>query len=250
MSLNRITAIARRVIMQLARDRRTMILIFIVPIVIMTIVDLSFPRDTAQGQQVLNFIAPGLLAFIALFFAFILTGVSFLRERTQGTMERLMASPVSRGDIMIGYPLGFLPFAVVQSLIVLVFTIYVLDVPYKGDLWQIFVFLILATVVAINLGIFVSTFARNEFQVLQFIPLVILPQAFLCGLIWPVGQMNEYLQWIAKVLPLTYAISGLQNIMLKGQGLLDSIFDLSILVVFAVALLLLAIMTLRRAPSG
>jgi ABC-2 type transport system permease protein len=248
MSLNRITAIARRVILQLARDRRTMILIFIVPIVIMTIVDLSFPRTS--GQQVLDNIAPGLLAFIALFFAFILTGVSFLRERTQGTMERLMASPVSRGDIMIGYPLGFLPFAIIQSFIVLIFTIYVLDVQYRGDLWQIFVFLILATIVAINLGIFVSTFARNEFQVIQFIPLVILPQAFLCGLIWPVAQMNEYLQWIAKVLPLTYAISGLQNIMLKGQGLLDSIFDLSILIIFAVALLLLAVMTLRRAPSG
>jgi len=248
MSLNRITAIARRVILQLARDRRTMLLIFIVPIVIMTIVDLSFPRDS--GQQVLNYVAPGLLAFIALFFAFILTGVSFLRERTQGTMERLMASPVSRSDIIVGYPLGFLPFAIIQSFIVLVFTIYVLDVPYRGDLWQIFVFLILATVVAINLGIFVSTFARNEFQVIQFIPLVILPQAFLCGLVWPVEQMNEYLQWIAKVLPLTYAISGLQDIMLKGQGLIDSIFNVVILIVFAVGLLLLAIMTLRRAPSG
>ncbi|MBN2462314.1 MAG: ABC transporter permease [Dehalococcoidia bacterium] len=248
MSLNRITAIARRVILQLIRDRRTMILIFIVPIVIMTIVDLSFPRDS--GQQVLDYIAPGLLAFIAIFFAFILTGVSFLRERTQGTLERLMASPVSRGDIVMGYPLGFLSFAIIQSLIVLFFTIYVLDVHYRGDLWQILIFLILTTVVSINLGIFVSTFARNEFQVLQFIPLVILPQAFLCGLIWPVEQMNEYLQWIAKVMPLTYAINGLQDIMLKGQSLLDSVFNLIILAVFAVVLLLLAIVTLRRAPSG
>jgi ABC-2 type transport system permease protein len=248
MSTNRIFAIAQRIILQLVRDRRTMALIFIVPMVIMTIVDLSFPKDS--GQQVLDYIAPGLLAFIALFFAFILTGVSFLRERTQGTLERLMASPVSRGDIVIGYPLGFLPFAIIQSLIILLFTIYVLDVHYRGDMWQIFVFLILATVVAINLGIFVSTFARNEFQVIQFIPLVILPQAFLCGLIWPVEQMNEYLQWIAKFLPLTYAISGLQDIMLKGQGLLECGFDLIILVVFAAALLFLAIITLRRAPSG
>src|SRR4030065_567853 len=102
MSLNRIFAIAQRIILQLVRDRRTMALIFIVPMVIMTIVDLSFPRDS--GQQVLDYIATGLLCFIALFFAFILAGVSFLRERTQGTLERLMASPVSRGDIVMGYP--------------------------------------------------------------------------------------------------------------------------------------------------
>ena len=248
MSLNRIFAIAQRIILQLVRDRRTMVLIFIVPMVIMTIVDLSFPKDS--GQQVLDYIAPGLLAFIALFFAFILTGVSFLRERTQGTLERLMASPVSRGDIVLGYPLGLLPFAIIQSLIVLLFTIYVLDVHYLGDLWQVFIFLILITIVSINLGIFVSTFARNEFQVIQFIPLVILPQAFLCGLLWPVEQMNEYLQWIAEVLPLTYAISGLQDIMLRGQGLLDSTFNLIVLAGFAVALLLLAVTTLRRGLSG
>ena len=248
MSPNRIFAIARRVILQLVKDRRTAVLIIIVPVIIMTILDLSFPRDS--GQQVLDYTAPGLLAFIALFFAFLLTGVSFLRERTQGTMERLMASPVSRGDIVLGYPLGFLFFAILQSLIVLLFTIYVLDVRYMGDLWQIFVFLILVTVVAVNLGIFVSTFARNEFQVIQFIPIVILPQAFLCGLLWPVEQMNEYLQWVAKVLPLTYAISGLQDIMFRGQGLLECGLDLIVLIGFAVALLLLAVPTLRRGLSG
>jgi len=248
MSPDRIFAIARRVILQLVRDRRTMILIIIVPIVIMLTVDLSFPQNT--GQQVLDYMAPGILAFIALFLAFLLTGVSFLRERTQGTMERLLASPVSRADIVLGYPLGFLPFAVIQSLIVLLFTIYVLGVGYGGHLWQVLIFLILVTTVAINLGIFVSTFARNEFQVIQFIPLVILPQGFLCGLLWPIEQMNEYLQWIAKVMPLTYAISGLQDIMLKGYGLLDASLDLIILASFAVVLLLLAATTLRRGQSG
>ena len=144
MSFNRIFAIAKRVIIQLVKDRRTTALIFIVPVVIMTIVDLSFPRDS--GQQVLDYIAPGLLAFIALFFAFLLTGVSFLRERTQGTLERLMASPISRGDLVLGYLLGFISFAAIQSLIILLFTIYVLDVQHTGELWQIFAFLILVLI--------------------------------------------------------------------------------------------------------
>ena len=149
--------IAGRVIRQLVRDRRTMAMIVVVPMVVMTLIGLSFPEGI-----VLDRIAPALLATMVLFFSFLLTGISFLRERSQGTMERLMASPVSRLDVVLGYLFGFFLFALAQTLIILLFTIYVLDVSYHGDLWQIFVFQVVVIAGAVNLGIFISTFARNS----------------------------------------------------------------------------------------
>src|SRR3990170_4671361 len=209
--------IAGRVIKQITRDHRTLGLIVMVPSVVMTLIGLSFPENmvvmTPSGPMpVLDNIAPALLATMALFFSFLLTGISFLRERSQGTMERLMASPVSRLDIVLGYLFGFFVFALTQTLIVLLFTIYVLHVRYAGDLWQIFVFQVVIITGAVNLGIFISAFARNEFQMVQFIPLIIVPQIFLAGVLWPVEKMPEYLQWISRFLPLTYAVQGLRDI--------------------------------------
>lgn len=237
--------IAGRVVRQLIRDRRTMALILIVPVVVMTLIGLSFPEGSF-----LNYIAPALLATLALFFGFLLTGISFLRERSQGTMERLMASPVSRLDIVTGYLFGFFIFALVQTLVILLFTIYVLDITYHGDLWQIFVFQIVVIAGAVNLGIFISTFARNEFQMVQFIPLIIFPQIFLCGIIWPVEQMPDYLQWLSTILPLTYAVDGLRSIMIRGESLIDVGSELAILVGFAIVISSMAAITLRRSASG
>jgi ABC-2 type transport system permease protein len=237
--------IAGRVIRQLIRDRRTMALIIIVPMVVMTLIGLSFPEG-----MVLDSIAPALLATMVLFFSFLLTGISFLRERSQGTMERLMASPVSRLDVVLGYLLGFFLFALAQTLIILLFTIYVLDVNYYGDLWQIFIFQIVIIAGAVNLGIFISTFARNEFQMVQFIPLILFPQVFLCGVIWPVEQMPDYLQWIGRFLPLKYGVDGLRDIMLSGMSLIDVWFELLVLVGFAVVTSVLAAITLRRGVGG
>ena len=233
--------IAARIIQQLIRDRRTIAMIVVVPVVVMTLIGLSFPKS-----NVLDYIAPALLATLALFFSFLLTGISFLRERSQGTMERLMASPVSRLDIVVGYLFGFFIFALTQTLIILLFTIYVLDIHYSGDLWQIFVFQIVIITGAVNLGIFISTFARNEFQMVQFIPLIIIPQIFLSGVLWPVEQMPDYLQWLSAVLPLPYAVDGLRDIMLAGKSLVDVGFELLILVGFAVIISIVAAITLRR----
>jgi len=234
-TLNRSLAIATRIIRQFLRDRRTMGMIVFVPLLVMTLVGLSFPED-----GILDYVAPALLAAMALFFVFILTGVSFLRERSQGTLERLMAAPVSRAEIMVGYLLGFILFAAVQALIILLYTIFVLKVHYAGSLWQIFVFQLIITVVALNLGLFVSTYARNELQVIQFIPLVLVPQFFLSGLLWPVEQMNRFLQHLSKVMPLTYSVDGLRKIMLEGKTLGDVWVDLAVLAVFAVSMTMLA----------
>lgn len=233
--------IAGRIINQFRNDRRTIALLIIAPTVMMSLIGLSFP-----DQGVLDFIAPALLATMALLFSFLLTGISFLRERSQGTLERLMASPVSRLDIVVGYLLGFFVFALAQTTIIVLYTIYVLGVNFSGDLWQIFVFQIVVIAGAVNLGIFISTFARNEFQMVQFIPLIIVPQIFLAGVIWPVEQMPDYLQWLSAILPLTYAVDGLRDIMLNGKSLIDVGFDLVVLVVFTIVTSILAAVVLRR----
>ena len=190
-----------------------------------------------------------MLATLILFFGFLLSGIAFLRERSQGTRERLMAAPVSRIDILAGYLLGFLLFAVVQTLILFFYSVYVLKVYFRGDLWQIVIFQILIGILAVCLGIFTSAFARNEFQMIQFIPLIIVPQVFVCGLIFPVSQMPDYLQWIAKFLPLTYGVDGIRALMLQGKSLLDIGKEISVLVAYAIGLLILAGISLRRGSS-
>ena len=237
--------IANRIIHQLIRDRRTIGLLVIVPLVIASLVGVSTPDKSA-----LDYIAPAILATLILFFGFLLTGISFLRERSQGTLERLLAAPVSRLDIVGGYLFGFLLFALLQTMIIFFYMVYVLEVSFQGELWQILVYQVLIGIGAVCLGTFFSVFARNEFQMMQFIPLIIIPQIFLCGLLWPVSQMPDYLQWIAKFLPLTYGVDGIRALMLQGQSLLDIGREIIILAAYAVGLLILAALTLRRGTSA
>ena len=241
---NSTLTIARRIIIQMVRDRRTIGLLVIAPLVIASIVGVSIP-----DKGMLDYIAPAILAVLILFFGFLLTGISVLRERSQGTMERLMASPAGRMDIVGGYLLGFLLFALLQTLIIFFYMVYVIKIDYLGELWQILIFQVIIGIGAVCLGTFFSVFARNEFQMMQFIPLIILPQVFLCGLLWPVEQMPDYLQWIAKFLPLTYGVEGIRNMMLYGEGLLDIGKEISVLAAYAVALLVLASLTLRRGAA-
>ncbi len=237
-------AIARRIIIQLVRDRRTIALVIIVPLVIASLVGLAVP-----DKRLLDYTAPAIIATLILFFGFILTGISFLRERTQGTLERLMASPVTRLDIVGGYLLGFLLFALLQTLIIFFYMVYVIDINYRGELWQILVFQALIGIGAVCLGTFFSVLARNEFQMMQFIPMIIVPQIFLCGLLWDISQMPNYLQWLADILPLTYGVKGIRAIMLEGKNLLDIGKDVGVLAAYAVGLMILASLTLRRGTS-
>jgi ABC-2 type transport system permease protein len=256
LSANNIFAISSRLIRQLIRHRRTIALIVIVPIVVMSLISYALPT----GGNTLDRYAPALIVTLALFFTFLLTGISFLRERSQGTLERLMASPISRLDMVLGYIFGFFVFALTQSLIILLFTIYALDISYAGGLWQIFIFLILIIIMAVCLGIFASAFAKNEFQMVQFIPLIIVPQIFLCGVVFPTGQMNGVLQWIGKFLPLTYGVDGMRQIMLPDP-ILSALketwpilhglgTDIGILIAFVIVMSILAAVGLRRGQSS
>ncbi|HEY7349202.1 MAG TPA: ABC transporter permease [Ktedonobacterales bacterium] len=191
-------------------------------------------------------LAPLFVGLFAFFFIFLLTSVSFLRERARGTIERLLISPLSRAELVLGYVLGFTIFAVVQSLLILLYVIYVLQVHYAGNLGLIFLITLALTVGSVNLGIFLSTYARNELQVIQFIPLVLVPQALLGGLFWSVSSLPVVLKQIAYALPLTWANFGLTDVMLKGKGLETIWPDLLVLVGFAALMVVLAAFTVRR----
>ena len=242
MSPDRTLAITERIVRQIIRDRRSVGLLIVGPLIVMSLVGFSL----VEQRAILDRVAPGLIAVFVLFFTFILTGVGFLRERAQGTLERLQTTQVGSIDIMLGYMLGFLIFAAVQTAVILTFTIFALQISYQGTLWEIAAILFLVVTVAVSLGIFVSSFANNEFQVVQFIPIVMVPQIFLSGVIIPVDQMPMVFEWLSVVLPLTYAVEGLREIMLRGAGLTELWLEIAVLAAFSVALLIAAVATLRR----
>lgn len=242
MSLSRTFAISERLARQVIKDHRSLALILIAPIIVMSLVGFSL---SAQ-EEILNRIVPGLLGIFVLFFTFLLTGVSFLRERGQGTLERLQTTSVSRMDILVGYLIGFVFFAAIQSVIIVTYTVLVLPVTYQGEIWQIFSVLILLTVVSVSLGILISTFANNEFQVVQFIPIIIVPQIFLSGVIVPISQMPIFLEKVSNILPLRYAVEILIGIMIKGRTIADFGLELLVLLAFGLVFLALAGWTVKR----
>ena len=196
----------------------------------------------------LDYFGAAFLGLIVFFLVFVITSVSFLRERSQGTLERLMASPLRRGEIVLGYMIGFGVMALLQAVLVLVYALYVLGMHNEGNVLLIFLVQALLAIGAVNLGIFLSMFARTEFQAVQFIPLVLVPQVLLCGIVFPLQNEPKPLQYVSDVLPLTYAVFGMRNVMLKGADLSsgDYLLDVGVLLLFAVLMIVLASTTLRR----
>jgi ABC-2 type transport system permease protein len=196
----------------------------------------------------LDYFGAAFIGLIVFFLVFVITIVSFLNERSQGTLERLMASPLRRGEIVLGYMLGFTVLALVQAVEVLVFALAVLKIHNQGSVLLIFLMEALMVIVAVNLGIFLSMFARSEFQAVQFIPLVIVPQFLLCGILFPVSSEPQALQYISNVLPLTYAVNGMRDIMVKGADLTWTSLQVDLVVVaaFGVLLIVAGTATLRR----
>ena len=226
----------------------------------------TIERTTIYGSgsgDTLDAFAPALIGFFGFFFVFVLTGVSFLRERIGGTLERLLATPVRRSEIVAGYSLGFGLFATLQVTIILLFalgTVHVaaigplpafsvgLGISSAGSPLLAFVVVALAAVGAVNLAIFVSTFARSELQVIQFIPVVVVPQALLSGVLWSIDSLPDALRPIARAMPMTYAVDGLRAVLVKGADLATAELRLDLLVLAGVALLFVALAgaTIRR----
>jgi len=207
--------------------------------------------------------APAIVGFFAYFFVYILTGVSFLRERTGGTLERLLATPVTRGEVVIGYTLGFGLFATIQVAVLMLWALGSLHVPALGPLPPFsiglgvavngspllaFVVVVLLAVGAVSLGIFLSTFARTELQIIQFIPIVLAPQFLLSGVLFPVSALPSILRPIVAIMPLNYAVDGLRQVFIRGAdlGVPALQLDLAVLAIVAAFFAMIAALTIRR----
>ena len=207
--------------------------------------------------------APAIVAFFLYFFVYLLTGVSFLRERTGGTLERLMATPVTRGEIVGGYLAGFGLFATIQVAILLTWALGTLNVPSIGPIPAFsvglgipvagspliaFLVVVLLGLGAVSLGIFLSTFARTELQVIQFIPIVLVPQFLLSGVLFPVDSLPAILQPLVKLMPLGYAVDALRQVFIRGADLAVRPLQLDVLLLAAIAVLfaVVASFTIRR----
>jgi ABC-2 type transport system permease protein len=186
-------------------------------------------------------LAAALLGLFVILFTYLLSAVGVLRERSQGTLERLRASPATTTDTVLGYLGGFLIFGVVQSAIVLAFLVGVLRIHHSGNLALVLLVQVLLVIIGVALGLVFSTVSANELQAVQLIPLIIVPQVLMSGVIWPVASLPIVLKQLAYVLPLTYAVDALRGVMIRGAGLGGIALDL--IVLCGAAILLLAVGT-------
>ncbi len=186
-----------------------------------------------------------LLGVISFFFVFIISGISFVRERENGTLERLMTTPVRRWEVVAGYTLGFGIFAALQSLLVTVFTKYVLGMDFAGSVLLAVMLMVLLAFTAVSLGAFVSIFANNEFQVMQFIPIVIIPQMFFSGIV-PIETFPYGLGKLAYIMPVYYGCSGLQHVLVRGFGIAEIQKYIYMLLAFILVLFVLNVIALKK----
>lgn len=192
---------------------------------------------------------PVLVGFFAFFFVFLLAGVSFLRERTGGTLERLICSPMKLWEIVVGYVIGFGLFTLIQAAIISTFSVYVLGLLMKGSFFYVLLTTVLLSFTALTLGILLSAFANNELQMIQFIPIVIVPSVFFSG-IFNLDTMPIYISWLGKVTPLFFAAKAMRDVMIRGFGFGEISIYLLALVGFSVVFMSLNILALRKYRKG
>ena len=234
-------AVARRVLQQLRRDPRTIAAIIAVPCVLETLLQQLFGRHSLVFQHAG---APllGLFPFVTMF---LVTSITMLRERTTGTLERLMTMPIAKFDLLAGYGIAFALVAVVQATVVSLLAFGLLGLQVAGPEWLVVVLAVANAVLGSTLGLLVSAFAQTEFQAVQFMPAVVFPQMLLCGLFVARDEMATWLRWISAVLPLTYAYDALAH---TAAGTLDARFYVDVAIVCGCIVLALGLgaATLRR----
>ena len=241
MSLRVTGAVARRVLEQLRRDPRTIALILALPCVLVVLLQQLFGRHSPVFQRIGTPLL-GLFPFITMF---LVTSITMLRERTSGTLERLMTMPLGKIDILAGYAIAFALLAVVQAVLVSVLTFGLLGLDVVGPKWVIVALAVLNALLGTTLGLSVSAFAQTEFQAVQFMPAIVFPQIFLCGLLVPRDQMAGWLEAISWALPLTYAYDALAR---TAADQLDGRFALDVAIVCGCIVLAVALgaASLRR----
>jgi ABC-2 type transport system permease protein len=239
------TATCLRVLGQLRRDPRTVALVLLVPCVLLTLLKYLFE----ERPETFDRIGVPLVGLFPLLQMFIVTSVTMLRERTSGTLERLMASPLGKLDLLAGYAAAFALVGAVQATIVATYTLTVLGVDTSANALTVIALAVANALLGMSLGLLSSAFARTEFQAVQFMPAFILPQLLLCGLFVPRDRMASTLEALADVLPATYAYDALERLVNDGALGTRGTVDVTVVLSLTALALVLGAATLRRRTS-
>ncbi|MEV8018999.1 ABC transporter permease [Streptomyces sp. NPDC086554] len=242
MNTYRTLATAARVLRQLLHDPRTIGLMLLVPCVMLLLLRYVFDGS----PQTFDSIGASLLGIFPLITMFLVTSIATLRERTSGTLERLLAMPLAKGDLIVGYAIAFGTLAVIQSVLATGLALWALGLDVTGSAWLLLLVALLDALLGTALGLFVSAFAASEYQAVQFMPAVIFPQLLLCGLFTPRDQMQPVLEATSNVLPMSYAVDGMNEVLRHASVTGDFVRDVVIVAGCAVLVLALGAATLRR----
>ena len=236
-------AVALRVLTQLRRDHRTLAMLLVLPCLLMALLAWMF-SDLPAAAGGFDRLGPALLALVPFVVMFLVTSVTTLRERTSGTLERLLALPMGRPDLLLGYLLAFASVAVVQSVAAVLVCVGPLGLDVAGPVGLLLVVAVADAVLGTALGLLVSAFARTEFQAVQFMPALVIPQLLLCGLFVPRDALPRALGAVADVLPLSYAVDAMQETARSATPAVGA--EVTVVVAYAVAAVALGALTLRR----
>jgi ABC-2 type transport system permease protein len=229
-------------LLQLAHDKRTLALLFVVPPALIALLKYVFQNQARE----FNSLAPLLLGIFPMVIMFLITSIATLRERTSGTLDRLMTMPIGKADFIFGYALAFALVATLQAVITALVMLGLLDVTVLGGTAATLIGGILAAILGTALGLLASAFAASEFQAVQFMPAFIFPQLLTCGLFIAREQMARPLQWLADIFPLTYSVDAMKQATLHTNWTGRHSTDLIVVAAFAVAALMLGAITIRR----
>ena len=251
LSLRLTAATTARVLRQLRHDHRTIAMMVVLPSVLLGLLYLLWKDLPTLPGQPSTFDRVGLtmLGVFPFVVMFLVTSIAMLRERTSGTLERLLTTPLSRLDLLLGYGTAFGLAAAVQAVVTVTVATTVYDLEVAGSLYYVVLIAVVDAVLGVALGLLASAFARSEFQAVQFMPVIVLPQFFLCGLLVPREQMAGWLQAVSDVLPLTYAVEALQEVGRSTEATGTMWTDVGIVAGAALLALALAAATLRRRTS-
>ena len=238
--MNRTLATATRVLRQLRHDHRTMALLIIVPVLLMALVSWVFP---APVYARIGLLMLGIFPFITMF---LVTSIATLRERQTGTLERLLSMPLGRIDFILGYQLAFGVVSLVQALVAVLVGVYLLGLTFAGPMWMAMLVAMSVAQLGTSLGLAVSALAQTEFQAVQFMPAIVIPQFFLCGLFVPREQLNEVLRPLSNAMPLSYAVDVLARISEAASLDADAWRKFGVIWCFVAGSVAIGSLTLRR----
>lgn len=233
-------ATANRVLRQLTHDHRTMALLLLVPVFLMALVSWVFPAP------VFDHIGLAMLGIFPFITMFLVTSIATLRERQTGTLERLLSMPMRKVDFIVGYQLAFAAISLVQSVLAVGVAVWLLGLDFVGPVWMAVLVAMSVAQLGTALGLAVSALAQSEFQAVQFMPAIVIPQLFLCGLFVPRAELNDILNPISDVLPLSYAVDVLQRVSLEASVSGETWTKLGVVWAFVIGSVVVGSLTLKR----